>query len=222
VEVEAVHERLVFRLTILESDPITSTPSLSKMASLVALFAAFPRILNFIAAFMGAMLKPVQYIAHQPEKKPSTTTEPGVWSRDTEANKRSKAIDQLLEEDAKARKQRCNVLPLGAFSMREIVQQLKNSDEIGLTEDELTDYCYNIHQHVITCTRILVDSVKAANIHLSSDADHYYSHLRNHVADPGATMTEETGQAIGAIWKEASIAEAFQSTAAPELTESAQ
>jgi hypothetical protein len=222
VEVEAVHERLVFRLTILKSAPITSTSSLFKMASLTALFAAFPRILNFIAAFMGAMLKPLEYIAHQPENKPSTKAESGVLSRDTKANERSKAIDQLLEEDAKSRKQRCNVLPLGAFSMREIVQQLKNSDEIGLTEDELTDYCYNIHQHVITCTRMLVDSVKAADVHLSSDVYHYYSHLRNHVADPGATMTEETGQAINAIWKDVSIAEAFQSTAEPELTESAQ
>jgi hypothetical protein len=220
--VEAVHERLVFRLTILKSDPITSTSSLSKMASLVALFAAFPRIFNFIAAIMGAMLKPLQYIAYQPEKKPSIKAEPGVFSRDMKANKRSRAIDQIIEEDAQARKQRCNVLPLGAFSMREIVRQLKNSNEIGLTEDELTDYCYNIHQHVITCTRMLVDSIKAANIHLSSDVDHYYSHLRNHVADPGATMTETTGQAINAIWKDASIAEAFQLTAAPELTESAQ
>jgi hypothetical protein len=192
------------------------------MASLVTLFAAFTRILHFIAAFMGVMLKPLQYIAHQPETNPSTKAEPGALSWDTKANKRSRAIDQLLEEDAKARKQRCNVLPLGAFSMTEIVQQLKNSNEIGLTEDELTDYCYNIHQHVIACTRMLVDSVKTANIHLSSDADYYYSHLCNHVADPGATMTEETGQAINAIWKDASIAEAFQSTAAPELTESAQ
>jgi hypothetical protein len=220
--VEAVHERLVFRLTIFKSAPNTSNSSLFKMASLVALFAAFPRIFNFIAAFMGAMIKPLQYIAHQPEKKPSTTAQPGVLSRDTKANKRSKAIDQLLEQDAKARKQRCNVLPLGAFSMTEIVQQLKNSNEIGLTQDQLTDYRYNIHQHVITCTRMLVDSVKAADIHLSSDADHYYSHLCNHVADPGATMTEETGQAINTIWKDASIAEAFQSIAAPELIESAQ
>jgi hypothetical protein len=218
--VEAV-QRLVLHLTILKSDPITSTSSLSKMASLVTLFATFPRIFNFIAAFMGAMLKPL-HIAHQPETNPSTKAEPGVLSRDTKANKRSKAIDQLLEEDAKARKQRCNVLPLGAFSMREIVRQLKNSDKIGLTEDELTDYCYNIHQLVITCTRMLVDSVKAADVHLSSDADHYYSHLRNHVADPGATMTETTGKAINAIWKDASVTEAFQSHAASELTESAQ
>jgi hypothetical protein len=191
------------------------------MASLVALFAAFPMSLNFIAAFMEAMLKPL-HIAHQPEKKPSTKTELGVLFRDTKANERSKAIDQLLEEDAKARKQRCNVLPLGAFSMGEIVRQLKNSDKIGLTEDELTDYCYNIHQHVITCTRMLVDSVKAADVHLSSDVDHYYSHLRNHVADPGATMTEATGKAISAIWKDASVTKAFQSNAASELTESAQ
>jgi hypothetical protein len=220
--VEAVHERLVLRLTIFKSYPITSNPSLFKMPSLVALFAAFPRILNFIAAFMGAMLKPLQHIAHQPEKKPSTTAEPGVLSRDTKANKRSRAIDQILEKDAQARKKRCNVLPLGAFSMREVVQQLKNSNEIGLTEDELADYCYNIHQHVTTCTRMLVDSVKAANVQLSSDVDHYYSYLCNHVADPGATMTETTGQAINAIWKDASIAEAFQLTAVPELTESAQ
>jgi hypothetical protein len=218
--VEAV-QRLVLHLTILKSDPITSTSSLSKMASLVTLFAAFPRIFNFIAAFMGAMLKPL-HIAHQPEKNPSTKAEPGVLSRDTKANERSKAIDQLLEEDAKARKQRCYVLPLGAFSMTEIVQQLKNSNEIGLTEDELTDYSYNIHQHVITCTRILVDSVKAANVHLSSDVDHYYSHLCNHIADPDATMTEETGQAINAIWKDVSVTKAFQSATAPELTNSAQ
>jgi hypothetical protein len=187
------------------------------MASLVSLFAAIPRILNFIAAFMGAMLKPL-HIANNP----STKAEPGALFRDKKANERSKAIDQLLEEDAKAWKRRCTVLPLGAFSMREIVQQLKNSNEIGLTEAELTDYRYNIHQHVITCTRMLVDSVKAANVPLSSDVDYYYSHLCNHVADPGATMTEKTGKAISAIWKDASVTKAFQSTAAPELTESAQ
>jgi len=59
-----------------------------------------------------------------------------TFSVDTGAEERSKAIDKALHEDAESRRNQVNVLPLGAFSMREIIRQLRtnDADDVGLTE----------------------------------------------------------------------------------------
>jgi hypothetical protein len=143
------------------------------------------------------MIKPLR-IAHHQQEQPLSETEPV-------ASEQSQAIDKFLREDAKAREQRYTVLPLGAFSMGEILQQLMDGSEISLAKNDLAHYRDDVHQYIITCTIALVDSIQAADVHLSSDANHCYNYLCNLVADPGATLTEETGKAIDTVWRDSSI-----------------
>lgn len=179
------------------------------MESLIALVTAFPRALDLIAGFIGAIL----HIAHHQERSLSKA--------DPVASKRSKAIDQLLREDFKAIKQRYTVLPLGAFSMEEIIQQLMDGSEVGLAKDDLTQHRHDVHQFVITCTRKLLDLISGDTIPLSSDAKRSYNYLCNLVADPGAIMTEEIGQAIDAIWRDSLINKGLNPSIDFELTRSA-
>jgi hypothetical protein len=167
------------------------------METLITFLTAFPEILHFVMAFMDAMTKPL-HIAHHQQEQPSSEAEPV-------ASERSKAIDQLFQEDAEARKHRYTVLPLGAFSMAEILQQLMDGSEISLAKRDFAHYRDGIHQYIITCTLALVDSIQVADVHLSSDANHCFNYLCNHVANPGATMTEETGKAIDTIWRDSCI-----------------
>lgn len=141
---------------------------------------------------------------------------------DMQAEQRSQAIDRALEEDAKARKNQVNVLPLGAFSMRDIVNQLRNNNEIGLTETELVAYRYNIYQHVITCTKVLVDLIEASGIQLQEDIYDRYSYLCDYIAAShgGAPLNEEFGRAINVLWKAPTIADAFSSAAVADTKES--
>ena len=143
-------------------------------------------------------------------------------SIDMQAEERSQAIDRALEEDANVRKNQINVLPLGAFSMRDIVKQLKNNDETGLTENELIDYRYDIHQHVVNCTTALVHLMKSSKAQLGEDANNRYSYLCDYIAVPqgDAPLNEEAGRAIGDLWKDPSVTGAFQSSADSDLKES--
>jgi hypothetical protein len=104
-------------------------------------------IIDSIATSMNAMLERSHFL-YQP-RNTDTLTKPkprGVFLKNSQAEQRSKEIDRAIEKDAEIRKRICNVLPLGAFSMREIVQQLSNSDEIGLARNERIDYRYNIYE----------------------------------------------------------------------------
>lgn len=143
-------------------------------------------------------------------------------SIDMQAEERSQAIDRALEEDANVRKNQINVLPLGAFSMRDIVKQLKNNDETGLTENELIDYRYDIHQHVVNCTTALVHLMKSPKAQLGEDANNRYSYLCDYIAVPqgDAPLNEEAGRAIVDLWKDPSVTDAFQSSADSDLKES--
>ena len=167
------------------------------METLTIFLAAFSEISYFVIAFVGAMTRPLR-IAHHQQEQPLSDTEPV-------AREQSQAIDKFLREDAKARKQQHTVLPLGAFSMEEILQQLMDGSEITLAESDLAHYRHKVHQYIITCAIALVDSIKTADVHLSSEANHCYNYLCNLVADPGATMTKEAGKAIDTIWRDSSI-----------------
>ncbi|KAF1934193.1 G protein alpha subunit [Didymella exigua CBS 183.55] len=137
------------------------------------------------------------------------------------AEERSQAIDRALEEDAKVRKTQTNVLPLGAFSMRDIAKQLKNNDETGLTENELIDYRYNIHQCVVDCIKTLVHLMKSSEAQLEEDTRNRYSYLCDFIAvsQGDAPLNEEAGRTIGVLWKDPSITDAFQSSADSDLKE---
>ncbi|KAF3048164.1 Guanine nucleotide-binding protein alpha-2 subunit [Didymella heteroderae] len=142
---------------------------------------------------------------------------------DTEGEERSKAIERVLEEDAKMRKNQAKVLPLGAFSMRDVVKQLRNNDtdDAGLTEDELIEYRYNVHQTVFTCVRALLDVADASEVRLDENVDSRYKQLRDYVSVAGDDMTlnEEAGQAIESLWQEPSIMGAFRSSVESDLKE---
>jgi hypothetical protein len=131
---------------------------------------------------------------------------------DPEAEARSQAIDRALEEDAKARTNQVNVFPTGNYDMKEIAQQLKDNDEIGLLENERISYRYSVHQRVVGCTKALVDLVKSSGIQLGDDANDRYQFLCDYMVDD-APLDEEAGRAIEILWKDPSVAVAFQSSA---------
>jgi hypothetical protein len=138
------------------------------------------------------------------------------FAKAIQALERSRAIDKALEEDGKIRKQQCNVLPLGAFTEREIIEMLLGKDpEIGLTEDELLDYRHNIHQWLATCARDLVSFIETSDFRLEPDARIQHSYLRDYLSslDPDADLSEEFGRAVETLWNDALLRTAFQSTA---------
>jgi hypothetical protein len=141
------------------------------------------------------------------------------FAKAIQALERSRAIDRALEEDGKIRKQQCNVLPLGAFKEREIIEMLLKKDpEIGLTKDQLLDYRYNIHQWLATCARELVSFIETSDFKLEPDARIQHSYLRGYLStlDPDAHLSEEFGRAVENLWKDALLRTAFQSTAGDE------
>lgn len=141
---------------------------------------------------------------------------------DPQAKERSEAIDRALEEDAKIRQTQFNILPLGAFKMREIVKQLKDDDETGLTEDELIGYRYNIHQYVVTCIKGLVDLIQLSEAQLRDEIKDCHSYLCDYVAVPhgDAPLSEEAGWAVDALWKDPLVREVFLSSAESDLKKS--
>jgi|SRR5690242_2809713 len=165
------------------------------------------------------MLEQSNSLTQQHDSDVSTETWCTLFPVDPQAQKRSETIDRTLEEDAMIRKKQIRILPLGAFSMREIIKQLKSNDEIGLTEDELIDYRYNIHQFSITCIKALVDVIKASEVQLGKGDNTHYSYLCDYVAVPhgDAPLTEEAGQAVHVLWKDSSIREVFQASAESDL-----
>jgi hypothetical protein len=131
---------------------------------------------------------------------------------DPEAEARSQAIDRALEEDAKARTNQVNVFPTGNYDMKEIAQQLKDKDEIGLPENERISYQYSVHQRVVSCTKALVDLIKSSGIQLGDDANDRYQFLCDYMVDD-APLDKEAGRAIDILWKDPSVTVAFQSSA---------
>jgi guanine nucleotide-binding protein G(i) subunit alpha len=171
------------------------------------------------------MLKQLHSPRQQENDEASTKPQSRVlFLSDTQAKERSQAIDRALEEDAKIRRRQYKVLPLGAFSMGEIVKQLKNNDQMGLTKDELIDYRYNIHQCVITCTKALLEAIEISAIQTESDINKdYYDYLRGCIFDPDsdAPLNDKVGKAIEALWKDSFITEAFKSSDKSNLMNSA-
>jgi hypothetical protein len=150
---------------------------------------------------------------------PPETQPENHFAKAIQALEKSRAIDRALEEDGKIRKQQCNVLPLGAFKEREIIEMLLKKDpEIGLTEDELLDYRHNIHQWLATCARDLVSFIETSDFRLESDSRIQHSYLRGYPSslDPDAHLSEEFGRAVETLWNDALLRTAFQSTADDE------
>lgn len=165
------------------------------------------------------MLEQSNSLTQQHDSDVSTETWCTLFPVDPQAQKRSEFIDRALEDDAIVRKKQVRILPLGAFSMREIIKQLKSNDEIGLTEDELIDYRYNIHQFSITCIKALVDVIKSTGFQLGEVDNNHYSYLCDHIAVPhgDVPLTEKAGQAIHGLWKDSSIREIFQASTESDL-----
>jgi hypothetical protein len=139
------------------------------------------------------------------------------WIKAIQAVERSRAIDQALEEDGRIRKQQCNVLPLGAFKEREIIEMLLKKDpEIGLTRNELLDYRQNIHQWIAACASELVSFIETSDFRLEPDAKIKHGYLRGYLSslDPDAYLSEEFGKAVETLWNDALLRDAFESAAA--------
>jgi hypothetical protein len=196
------------------------------MVILLGIFIAIINIVNAIVDIIGSMLKQLHSLYQQENNDtPMKLQFQVLFPQDAEAKNRSEAIDRALEEDYRIRKQQYNVLPLGQFSMEEVVKQLKNDNEKGLTRDELVDYRYNIHQCVLAHLKALIGSMDMSNIQIDSYIIDYYRYLRDYVGklDRDVILDENVGKAIEVLWQDHSIAEAFRSTAAePSALESAQ
>lgn len=195
------------------------------MAVQLAIFSVISDIISFVAKIINSMLEQIYGLSQQENKDGSTKLQNGILClNNTQAKQRSQAIDRALEEDAKIRRRQYKVLPLGAFSMMEIIKQLKSNDQIGLTKDALIDYRYNIHQCVMTYTKALVEAIGISNAQSESDTNNdHYNYLRDYIVDPDPDelLDDKFGKAIDALWKDSSIAEAFKSSEEFDLIDSA-
>jgi hypothetical protein len=196
------------------------------MAILLGIFIAIVNIVNFIVDTTDSVLKQLHRLYQQESNDtPMKLQFQVLFPQDSEAKKRSEAIDRALEEDYRIRKQQYNVLPLGQFSMGEVVKQLKNDNEKGLTRDELVDYRYNIHQCVLAHIKALMEFMDTSDIRTDSYIIDYYRYLRDYVGklDRDVILDENVGKAIEVLWQDHLIAEAFRSSAAePSALKSAQ
>jgi hypothetical protein len=106
--------------------------------------------------------------------------------------------------------------------MRDVIKQLKNNDEIGLTENELIGYRHNIHQFVITCARALVNLIRLSAAGLQDDVNDRYSYLRDYLTVPRSDtpLNDEVGRAIDFLWRDPSVIEASQFSADHDLKQS--
>lgn len=189
------------------------------MTLLLYAFGTSFRVAGIVTTSMDSRLEEAEDKSGEQERKSSANPQSSTASPiDLGAEARSKAIDRVPEEDTKILKDQANVLPLGAFSMREIVKQLKttDTDDSGLTENELLSYRYNIHQFVLTCVKALLGVIDASSALLEGDVEGCYEFLRDYVSkhtNDDATLTEEAAGAIEALWTEPSVTEAHRISA---------
>ncbi|KAJ8114339.1 hypothetical protein OPT61_g3761 [Boeremia exigua] len=170
---------------------------------------------------MSSLATQVHDLSRQHASEDSTEPQPStLFPVNAQAVERSQAIDRALEEDAKALKRKINILPLGAFSMREIAEQLKNNGDTSLTESERADYRYNIHQCVITSIRALLSLIKESKIQ-TDEVKHRYDYLCDYmVGHQDAILNEEAGQATDSLWNNPYVKGLVQSSAKSDLKES--
>jgi len=185
------------------------------MAVHLAILSAISNIINLVTKNISSMLKQLHGLSQRENGDALTMSQSQVLLlNDTQAKKRSQAIDRALEEDAMIRRRQWKVLPLGAFSMGEIIKQLKSNDEMGLTKEKLISYRYDIHQCVISHTKVLVEAIEMSSIKPESDTNNdHYGYLRSYIIDPDpdVPLNDKVGKAIDALWRYSSIAEAFKS-----------
>lgn len=162
---------------------------------------------------------------HQDERHSSTEMQsPESHITTPRAEEKSKHIDEALKEDAERRRGQVKVLPLGAFSMSDVVKQLRttDTDDAGLTENELISYRHNIHQSVFAYIPALLGSIDASEAPLHEDIKSSCNCLRSHLSVPpnDLSLDGEAVKAIESLWQEPSVMEAVESKVESDLKES--
>lgn len=92
------------------------------------------------------------------------------WSiTELEPNKRSQAIDRLLEEDATRLRRECQVLLLGSESRRDILEMMKLTHLKGRSEDELHHDRLTVLKHIYDSAKALVNAMRQLDVAPESD-----------------------------------------------------
>ncbi|KAH7000625.1 guanine nucleotide-binding protein alpha-3 subunit [Ilyonectria destructans] len=133
----------------------------------------FPFNTNFISRmYQGWVTGPVE--TNLQEKQSETPSpprpSPRPWSiTELESNKRSQAIDRLLEEDATRQRSECQVLLLGSESRRDILEMMKLTHLKGRSEDELHHDRLTVLKHICDSAKALVNAMRQLDVASESD-----------------------------------------------------
>lgn len=132
-----------------------------------------PFSMNFISRiYQGWVAGPVETSLQEQRSETSSPPRPPPrpWSiTSLESNKRSQAIDKLLEEDATKPGRECQVLLLGSESRRDILEMMKLTHLKGRSEDELHNDRVTVLKHICDSAKALVDAMRQLNIAPESD-----------------------------------------------------
>ncbi|KAL6399414.1 guanine nucleotide-binding protein alpha-3 subunit [Ilyonectria robusta] len=107
---------------------------------------------------------------HRSETSSPPRPSPRPWSiTSLESNKRSQAIDRLLEEDATRPGRECQVLLLGSDSRRDILEMMKLTHLKGRSEDDLHNDRLTVLKHICDSAKALVNAMRQLEVAPESD-----------------------------------------------------
>lgn len=195
------------------------------MDVLLAVLIFLVGFINFVAKVVRPLLRPLQNLSQQNTIASIKLYSRLLLSKHARAEQRSKAIDKMLEEDSENRRLHYQVLVYGSCGpngMKQIVRQIRNNNNRGLTEDERIEYRHNVHQYVVTHTRELLELIETSDIRLKSDVKPYYDYLCDYLprfvgVELNQLLNEEFGRAVEAIWSNLLITEGFTHNTVEDL-----
>jgi guanine nucleotide-binding protein subunit alpha len=140
--------------------------------------------------------------------------------------KRSKAIDQALQEDWKRSSRQCSILLLGVdhSSRSELIEIVKTYSQGNYTAEELVGYRLSVYKSLVDFAKALIDAMEQFGI-LPEKQENLAgcTYLKEFTVDPDPSKPFEpkASVAINALWKDPCIARVLEHSEVNALPRSA-
>lgn len=132
-----------------------------------------------------------------------------------EQEKRSRAIDRVLEKDAERlrRERKVLLLGMGNSGKSTIVKQMKIIHQGGYSTQELAMYRSTIYRNVLQCAKDVVRAMREFEIEVENPENKgFCNHIMEYELDsnPDVPLEHTIGDAITAIWNDSCMAKVFE------------